>query len=44
MNANIAVDSLLKKIDDLGRLVGKQVLMLAEQSALIEGLKQKLWS
>jgi len=42
MNACIAVDSLLQKINDSGRLVGKQVLMLAEQPALIERLKVKV--
>jgi len=42
MNANITVDSLPQKIDNLGRLVEKQVLMLAEQSALIERLYAKI--
>jgi len=42
MAANITVDSLLQKIDDSGRLVEKQVLMLAEQSALIERLGAKI--
>jgi len=42
MNAIITVDSLLRKIGDLERLVEKQVLMLAEQSALIERLKAKI--
>jgi len=42
MDTNITVDSLLQKIDNLGRLVEKQVLMLAGQSALIERLKAKI--
>ena len=42
MNANLTVDSLLEKIDDLGRPVGRQVLMLAGQSALIERPKAKI--
>lgn len=42
MNTNTPVDFLLQKIDDLGRLVEKQILMLAEQSVLIEKLEAKI--
>jgi len=42
MNTNASVDILLQKIDDLGLLVEKQVLMLADQSALIAKLEAKI--
>jgi len=42
MNADITADSLLHKTGDLGRLVERQVLMLTEQSALIERLMAKV--
>ena len=42
MNTNAPVDILLQKIDDLGLLVEKQALMLADQSALITKLEAKI--
>lgn len=42
MNTNAPVDILLQKIDDLGLLVEKQALMLADQSALIAKLEAKI--